>query len=1023
MLLANIAVKRPVFTTMMNILIVVFGLIAFQKMGVDNQPKVDMPIVNIRVQVPGATPRYIEQNVLNPIENAVRPIEGVETIDSTASIGSVSVRVTFILNEDINVAVNNIRNAMTSVTGKKSWPSTALSPSVKAVDPNASSILQVAVSALTPETSLGDLSEYVNDIFVPAIEQVQGVGDVGVAGLRLPEYDILFDNQKLNALSISALEVTKQISLQIVTMPGGGVRNGKVTYNIDASTNPNSLSDLAQMPILLSSGQIVKLNEFADVVSTIQKQTTYGESDGSPSLIVFVSKASSANTVEVAKNVRQVIAKLSDTITGKLSVRIVNDTSRFISESLNAVKFDIILGAILTVLIVYLFLHDWKATLISSIAIPTSIIGSLAVMYLFGFTLNAMTTLALSLSIGVIVDDAIVVIENIHRHLEMGKNTFEATRDAMAEIGIPALAITFAIVAVFLPVAFMDGIIGRFFFEFAVTVSVSVLISLFVAFTLTPSFGSRVLTVQIKEEKHFILKKIDAVFNRVESAYGLAIHYSLKHRFITIVSCIGILIVSVLLLHFVPTTFQPKVDTNYTAVSMQLNPNTDIPETISRAQIIAAALKKYPGVTNVFFRLTDSSDAVFLVNLVSPKERTFTQFELEKRLRRDLISFKQNKDEIITVGRPGRAQQPLQIILTHPDINILNDYAVKVQNYLQKLNGVVDVTSDTPKSAKQIKVTPNFILANSLGVSTSDLATSLSYLFYGNTVGSFNRGSDSYDIVAKLNPNQAQNPEDILSIAIPGKNKTIVPLSSVASIALEVTNSVIQHHNGMREFTVLADYTGTDLGKAVSQAIKFIKTTAPLGIQYALAGDAKNLKDANAAVIEALCFSFLFAYMVLCSQFESYLTPFVIILSVPLAFSGAFIFLLIFQKALSLYAMVGLILLTGLVKKNAILLLDFAESKMREGLTLFQSLEIAGKTRLRPILMTTFAMIFGMLPMAFGTALGHEQRSPMGISVIGGLISSTILTLLVIPCVFSLLIDGKKILVKKLTRQAHQNNN
>ncbi len=411
-----------------------------------------------------------------------------------------------------------------------------------------------------------------------------------------------------------------------------------------------------------------------------------------------------------------------------------------------------------------------------------------------------------------------------------------------------------------------------------------------------------------------------------------------------------------LLLHFVPTTYQPKVDTSYTSVSIQLNPNTDLPETMKRAREIELNLKKYPGVSNVFFRLTDASDATFYLNLVPPEKRTYTQAQLEKRLRQDLKKYKKNVDEIITVGKPGKAQQPVQIVLTHPDINILNNYALKVQDYLKTIEGVADITSDTPKSAQQIKVTPNFVLANTLGVSTSDLATSLSFLFYGNTVGSYNRGADSYDIVAKLNPNQTLSPQDVLAISIPGKNNTIVPLSSVANVTLETSRSVIQHHNGMREFTVLAEYTGNDLGKVLTQAEKFIQKTAPVGIQHEFSGDAKNLKDANGAVIQALFFSFLFAYMVLCSQFESYLTPFVIILSVPLAFSGSFISLLIFDEPLSLYAMVGLILLTGLVKKNAILLLDFAEQKMREGVDLFQALEIAGKTRLRPILMTTFAM-------------------------------------------------------------------
>jgi HAE1 family hydrophobic/amphiphilic exporter-1 len=1014
MFLTNISIKRPVFTTMMNLLIVIFGIIAYKRMGVDNLPKVDLPIVNIRVSVPGATPRFIEQNVLNPIENAVRPIEGVDTIDSTASIGSVSVRVRFQLSEDINVAVNNVRNAMSGVTAKKSWPSTASTPAVKAVDPNASSILQVSVSSLLTTMDIGDLSQYLNDVFVPAIEQAEGVGDVGVAGLRLPEYDILFDNQKLSALSISALQVARQISLQIVTMPGGSVNDGKLFYNIDASTNPDSLSDLAQMPISLSSGQIVKLKDIANVLSTIQQQTSYGESDGSPSLIVYISKASSANTVEVAKNVRAVLKKLEEPVKDKINIRIVNDTSSFISEALNSVKFDISLGAFLTIMIVFLFLHDWKATLISSIAIPTSLIGSMAVMYLCGFTLNSMTTLALSLSIGIIVDDAIVVIENIHRHLEMGKTAFQATTDAMAEIGIPALAITFAIVAVFMPVAFMDGIIGRFFYEFGITVSVSVLISLFVAFTLTPCFGSRMLTVHKKQEKNIILTKINYYLKITEDFYEKAINYTLKNRLVTILSGFGILLISILLLHFVPTTFQPKQDTSYIAVGMSLNPNTDIPETISRARIVSQQLKKYPGVKNVFFRLTNSSEAMFMLNLVPPAQRDYTQSQLEQRLRKDLKKFRQNSDEVISVGKPGRAQQPLQIVLTHPDIKILNDYSTQLQNYLKNIEGIVDVTTDTPNAANQIKVTPNFVLANTLGVSTSDLATTLSYLFYGDTVGTFNKGGDTYDIVAKLTPSQKLVPADLLPISIPGRNNSIVSLSSVATTTIESSNSVIQHHNGMREYTVLADYTGTDLGKVLSKTEEFIKKTAPLGVQFNFAGDAKNLKDANSAVISALLLSFLFAYMVLCSQFESYLTPFVIILSVPLAFSGAFIFLLLFREPMSLYAMVGLILLTGLVKKNAILLLDFAEQKMRDGLDIYQALAIAGKTRLRPILMTTFAMIFGMLPMAFGNSLGHELRSPMGIGVIGGLISSTILTLLVIPCVFSVLDDFKKFLIHQL---------
>ena len=1026
MLLSDVSIKRPVFAGMMNLLIIIIGILAYQKIGVDTQPKVDLPIVNIRVQVPGAAPKYIEQNVLNPIESALRSIEGIDTIDSSATNGSVTIRVAFVLTENINVAVNNIRNAMTSVTGKKNWPTSALPPIVKPVDPNASSILQIALSSNAKDIGVGDLSEYINNIFLPSLSQVQGVGDVGVAGLRLPEYDISFDNQKLDSLGLTAFNVINQIKSQIVTVPGGQVKNNKLAFNINSTTLPNSAIEVANIPITTLSGQIVRLDEMAKIADTIQEETTYGESDGKPAIIAYISKSSDANTVEVAKNAVKLVDNLKSSVGNKIDIRIVNDTSRFISGSMEAVNFDIVLGAILTITIVFLFLHDWRSTFISSIAIPTSVIGTIGLIHALGFTLNSMTTLALSLSIGIIVDDAIVVIENIHRHIAMGKTARVATYEAMKEIGIPAIAITFAVIAVFMPVAFMDGKIGRYFYEFAITVSASVLISLFVAFTLTPMLGSRILTSHNSHaHKNIILAKLENIFISWEEFYVKCIKYTLIHRYKTILCGFIILFLSLVLLHFVPTIFTPKLDTSYFSVSMQLNPNTSIPETTKRSQEIANWLKNYPGIKNVFFRLTDQNDSIFIVNLVEPNERNFSQKMLEQRIRSGLKQFIKNSDEIISLGKPGKSQQPIQVILTNPNSNDLEKFSTGLEQYIKTIKGVEDVTSDTPPPAKEIKVTPNYVMANTLGVSSEAIATTLSYLFYGETVGSFNKNGNTYDIIAKVNDSQALTPNDVISVTVPGKNNSPIPLSSIANISMDNQNSVIQHHNGIQEYTILADYTGDDLGKVLTLIDKYMKDNSSVGLSYSFSGDAKDLKDSNTAVIQTLLLSLLFAYMVLCSQFESFITPFVILLSVPLAFSGAFIFLLLLNQPMSLYAMVGLILLTGLVKKNAILLLDFAEQQMREGKNVHLSLEIAGRARLRPILMTTFAMIFGMLPMAFGSALGHEQRSPMGVAVIGGLVSSTILTLLVIPCVFSVfeeLKDRMNLKIKKFQEKKSLTN-
>jgi HAE1 family hydrophobic/amphiphilic exporter-1 len=437
---------------------------------------------------------------------------------------------------------------------------------------------------------------------------------------------------------------------------------------------------------------------------------------------------------------------------------------------------------------------------------------------------------------------------------------------------------------------------------------------------------------------------------------------------------------------------------------MQLDPNTDLPATIDRSRAVEQFLRTYPGVRNVLLFTDNNYTASFQMVLVPPNERTYTQAELESRIRRDLVRFKRDPLEQFFVGRPGRSQQALQVILTHPDRQVLASYGKTLSDWLATQEGVVDITSNTPPQAEELKVRPNFVMANSLGVSSNEIASTISYLFYGETVGTMNENGRSSDIVARLDLSQTKDPTDLLNASVQGKNG-LVPLGSVVEVSKERGDSTITHYNGMREYTVLADYTADDLGGLMRKIENFIPGSAPLGLNFDFGGEAANLKKANAGILFALALSFLFAYMVLCSQFESLLTPFVIILSVPLAFSGAFIALLMFGQSLSLYAMVGLILLTGLVKKNAILLLDFTEQHLRTGMPLEAALALGGKTRLRPIIMTSLAMIGGMLPLALNSAAGHEMRSPMGVAVMGGVVSSTILTLLVIPCIYAMLVQ------------------
>ena len=1008
MFFSNVSIRRPVFTCMMNLLIIIFGLIGYSKIGVDENPKVDLPYVSIRVQVPGAPPSFIEENVLNPIEKQMKTIEGISNIFSTInSDGSVVISLEFVLDHDVTKATNDVRNTLTVVTGRKSWPKNALPPSVKPVNPNSGALMSVALYTKDPNVTFGELSEFANDELVPKIEQVQGVGDVNVVGMRLPEFDIYFDSQKLSALGISASQVVNQIQNEIISIPGGSITDGKTKYDIDISTTPMTVDQLASVLIQTKNNQLIQLKQIADVVKTIQPMTSYGELNGKPSLILWVEKSSDGNTVQAAENVRNAIYKIKEQEKGKIEIQIINDTSRFISNSIDAVKWDIFLGALLTILIVYLFLQEVSTTLLSAIAIPTSIIGTLFVMNALHFTLNQMTTLALSLCIGIIVDDSIVVIENIHRHLQMGKRAYEATMDAMKEIGVPAIVITIAIVAVFLPVAFMEGIIGRFFYEFSITVSCSVLISLFVAVTLTPSIGSRILKVHSPSDrklKFFVI--FNEYFEKLENFYAKLVEMSLHRRWTTLFIGLGILAVSLFLFHFVPTSFNVPTDKSYFMVSMDLNPNSGIEETILRGREVTQWLEKTPGVRSVFMRISNNNTARFIVNLVPPENRNYTQNQLQIKLRKDLQQFKRDSSEIFAIGKPGSKQQPVQVIISHKDPVKLHEFTLKLQKYIASLPEIDDVITDVPSLAKKIKVNPNAVMANSLGISNLEIANTLSYLFDGATVGSINEN----DIVLKLKESQTKNISDIFNVSVHNSSGAIIPLSNIVKLSISQENSMIQHFNGEREESVLAEYNGKDLGNILKMADAYIRDNAILGMNYQFSGESKYLKDSGSAVFKVLLMSFIFAYMVLCSQFESLLTPFVIILSVPLAFSGAFIFLLLFNKSMTFFAMVGFILLTGLVKKNAILLLDFAEKGMKnDNLSVHESLIRSGKVRLRPILMTSFAMIFGMFPMTFSSGLGHEARSPMGVVVIGGIISSTILTLIVIPCVYSLLYDLKNI--------------
>jgi hydrophobic/amphiphilic exporter-1 (mainly G- bacteria), HAE1 family len=623
--------------------------------------------------------------------------------------------------------------------------------------------------------------------------------------------------------------------------------------------------------------------------------------------------------------------------------------------------------------------------------------------------------LGLTLAIGILVDDAIVVIENIHRHLEMGKTPAQAAREGTAEIGLAALAITLAITAVFVPVAFMQGIIGRFFYQFGMTVAFAVLISLFVAFTLTPMMSSRMLKAH--QHKPRIFLPIESFLQGMEKAYKSILEKALHFRWVTLAMGFAILVFSVFMLKFVPVSFFPKEDRSQFAINYELPEGTALQLMKQKAEIVDDYLRSYPGVKDVVMAIGANAErkpnlARFDVNLVDPHERNFKQNQIVDRLREDLNAKFSSPGVKFSVqeagGGGGGRQEPIQVILTGADFDALSKFANSTKAWMnQNVEGVVDVVTTEPPLVDEVKVVTDPVRSADVGISTAQVGQALRALYEGEKVGEIEDKGSRYDVLMKVSEFDSRSVADVSSISIPNRNGNSISISSIADIFVGKALSKVERRGGQRQILIAANFKGQDLNKAIGQIEAQVRSTLPEGVSLQFEGQAKLLKEAVGAMLSALALAILLVFMVLCAQFESYLTPFVIMMSVPLAFSGAFGGLLIAGQTMSIYAMIGLIMLIGLVVKNAILLIDFTLQKMKDGLSIHDALLDAGPVRLRPILMTTAAMIGGMIPIAIGHGVGGEARAPMAVCVIGGLISSTLLTLVVVPCVFSLVEGGK----------------
>jgi HAE1 family hydrophobic/amphiphilic exporter-1 len=1015
--ISGVAVRRPVFTSMVMFGLIVLGIFAFRRLPIDEFPDVDIPVVAVQTVYPGASPETIEREVTRRLEEAFNTVEGVDRITSNSLEGVSSVVVEFELERDGDLASQDIRARIDQV--RRNLPTDIEAPVVQKFDPSAQPILSLALSSGT--LSVPELTTLADETIRRQLESVSGVGQVQIAGGLEREIRVNLLPERMQALGVSAQEVLGALQRQNLEVPAGRVERGtgeqlvRVTGRI---TDPAQFNDVI---VDSRGGLTVRLKDVARVEDATEEERSIALVDDRRAVSLDVLKVSGANTVEVADGVKEAMAELEAALPAGAQLTMVRDNSLSIRQSVDDVIHELLLGALLTVIVVMLFLNDWKATAITSLALPVSVISAFMLMDALGFTLNVLTLMGLSLSIGILVDDAIVVIENIVRHREHGEGYFTAARRGTSEFFLAVMATTLSIVAVFVPVAFMGGIIGRFFYQFGMTVAFAVLVSLFVSFTLTPMLaawwgvdphdpshgGGNPLTRGIAGFNRW--------FDRGADRYRGIIGWALRHRKTTLATAAAALFGSFTLFPLIGGGFMPEQDQSAFNVSFETPEGSSLAYSAQKAAEIGATLRSIPGVDFTYTTVgagvtgTVTGGSVY-VDLVPSAEREQSQQELMVVARSKLASLFGATTAVVEAGGLGGPTQPLQVNLRGPDVTQLARLSEQVAARMRELPGVVDVQTSLGAPRPEFRIDVNRDLANELGLDVGEISGTVRPLLAGQTATTWEDPTgEERDVVVQLAPERRTSLESITSLPIAtstrvdGGAAATVPLGQVAQVAEGVAPAQIDRQDLERVGSVGAgvgpESSISEASAAITAALAEIEL--PAGYTVTLGGETEQLQETMGFVLESILLAVILIFLILASQFESFTQPFAIMLSLPLSLIGVLLALLLTDDTFNMMSMIGVIMLMGLVTKNAILLVDNANERRSAGTERQTALIEAGRVRLRPIVMTTAAMIFGMLPIAIGMGEGGGFRAPMARAVIGGLITSTLLTLVVVPVAYT----------------------
>ena len=1006
MRLSEISIKRPVFMTMVGLALIVFGLVAFPKLALDLFPKIDFPIVNITTKLVGASPEIMEVDVTDIVEEAVNTINGVKSITSRSMEEYSIVTVEFYLERNLEQAAQDVRDKVAAVRNR--LPRDTEPPVIEKISPEDQPIVWIAVWG---DRSVKDLTHYADKVLKRDIEKIPGVGSVTISGGRTRQVRFWLDRQKLDAAALTAEDVKRALGLEHREVPGGRVENSRMEYIVKTKGEFETPAAFNDMVIAYRHGRLIKLRDIGRAEDGLEDERSLTRFDGKTSVGLSVKRQSGENTVAVAERIKAAVAAVKPPQGMKLDITF--DQSKFIRRSIEDVQVSLWLGAGLAVLIIFAFLRSVRSTLISAVALPTSVIATFAFIQTFGFTLNIMTMLGLSLSIGILIDDSIVVLENIYRRMEDGESPMKASREGASEIGLAVMATTLSIVAVFVPVAFMKGIVGKFFFEFGITVTVAVLISLFVSLTLTPMLTSRFLSYTKKHGKVYLF--LERGFDAVFGVYRPLLGWALRNRWKVIAIALGSVAAGLALFAVLGKEFMPAEDQGRYMVRLETPIDYSLPRADSAMRKIDEQLRLRPEVQSTFYvtgsDLTpDVNKSRIYVNMKERKDRHIVQIDSMKQVR-DWISkvpeLKSSVEMIAMVGG-GMRSVPIQLMIQGRDLEEVNKRTIAIRDEFAKLPGIVDVDTSIETGKPEVRVRIDRDKAANLGVSASAIGNTVNTMIGGEIIGKYKdeQEGERYDITARLTEAERDRPSALETLWVRSSTGELVRMKDVTRIETGKGPTIIMHYNRQRAATLFA---GTEKTKPMAEAMNdlnaIVKKNVTPEISTRYVGMADAMLDAFKNIAFALIIAVIMVYMILASQFESFVHPFTIMFSLPVSLIGAMGLLLITGERISIFSLIGIIMLMGLVTKNAILLVDYTITLRGRGMGRHEALMKAGPVRLRPIIMTTAAMVFGMLPTALKIGEGAESRAPMAIAVIGGLITSTLLTLIVVPVVYTLIDD------------------